>query len=91
MGSSSSTYPLGYFAVHQRAPLTLSSHVAGDTLTLETTTGDRTLAILEATTSLALGSAGWAPLATNELAGYGWTLDLPVGATPEQYFRVRTE
>jgi hypothetical protein len=91
VGTSPSTYPLGYFAVHQRAPLALSSLVSGDTLTLSTTTGDRTLAILEATTNLKSGSEGWAPLATNELPGYVWTLDLPVGPAPEHFFRVRTE
>lgn len=84
-GRSPTNSPSGFLAVFPRGPnITRFTRIAGGNMRLVTTTGDRTDAVIEASSSPS--GAAWTPIATNELPGFAWTIDLPLTQT-NRFFR----
>ena len=75
----------GFFSVFSRAPLMLRTTLTTtNTIRLQTTTGDRTDAVLQATPQLE--NPDWVNIATNDIPGYSGTFEVPV--TPgSRFFR----
>jgi hypothetical protein len=84
MGRFPTNQVSGFFSVFPRAPRILRTTLAGNNLTLQYTTGDRTDAVLQATPQLE--NPDWVNIATNDIPGYSASHSVPV--TPgDRFFR----
>lgn len=87
VASGGSRYPAGYLAAYERSPRFTGLSLDAQVLNLQTTTGDRTIAILEMSRDLKV----WSPVQTNDNPGFPWKLTRPVGETGLEFYRLRAE
>jgi len=88
VGNAEPKHPVGYLAVFNRSPLFTGVRLVDKQLEMETTTGDRNVAVLEVSSDLKT----WSDASSSDLPGYLWSIDAPIDpAMRSRFFRVRAE
>lgn len=88
LGRAPTLRGIGYLAAYNRSPAFTSNRIANGMLTMETTTGDRTSAVLQSSPDLKT----WTDVAINDNPGYRWSIEQPIEAgVRSRFFRVRAE
>jgi hypothetical protein len=86
LGRSPTNQVNGFLAVFNRAPKILrTTLVSPNTIRMLATAGDRTDVVIQASPDLE--NPNWVNVTTNDVPGFSWTADVPVGANPQRFFR----
>ena len=87
VGTGARMRPIGYFAAYRRAPVITKCRAEGATFVIESTSGDRNVAVLHRSPNL----THWERVATNDVPGFSWTVEQPVTAGAGAFYRVSAE
>ncbi|MBL9134515.1 MAG: hypothetical protein JNK85_01540 [Verrucomicrobiales bacterium] len=78
---------VAFHAVWDRKPRLTATRTAAGKMRWETTTGDRSRAVLQNSTNLKT----WHPVSTNAESGYRWSAEIPTDDGPQTFYQVIAE